>query len=68
MEGLKCVQSRAARLVRGLEHKSYKEWRRELRWFILETKRLGRDKVMSGHRLDLMISKAFSSIADSMIL
>ena len=51
-----------------LEHKSYKEWRRELRFFTLETKSLRRDKVVLGHRLDLMISKAFSSLADSMIL
>ena len=68
MEGLESVQSRAPRLVRSVEHKSYKEWRTELRLIILEKKRLRRDKVVSGHRLDLMTSKIFSSSADSVIL
>ena len=45
MEGLESAQSRAPRLVRSVEHESYKEWRRELRLFILEKKRLRRDKV-----------------------
>ena len=68
MEGLECVQSKAPRLVRGLEHKSYEEWHRELSLFILENKRLRRDKVVSKHRLDLVICKAFYSPADAVIL
>ena len=58
MEGLEYVQSRAARLVRGME----------LQMFILEKRRLRGDKAVSGHRLDLMISKDFSILDDSVML